>query len=53
MYTSLGWLTERQLAIYHTALTVYKIRQSSEPESMSIYLKPELVFLQKASKKVL
>ena len=40
MYDSLGWLTVNQLITYHTALTVYRIRQSSEPE----YLAEQLQF---------
>ena len=40
MYDSLGWLTVNQLVVYHTALTVYRIRQSNEPE----YLAEQLQF---------
>jgi hypothetical protein len=40
MYNSLGWLTVNQIIAYHTALTVYRIRQSSEPE----YLAEQLQF---------
>ena len=32
MYESLGWLSVNQLVAYHTVLTVYRIRESSEPE---------------------
>jgi hypothetical protein len=35
MYASLGWLTVNQLVVYHTALTVYRIRQSNEPENLA------------------
>ena len=35
MYDSLGWLTVNQLVVYHTALTVYRIRQSKEPEYLA------------------
>ena len=40
MYDSLGWLTVNQLVVYHTALTVYRVRQSNEPE----YLAQQLQF---------
>ena len=32
MYNKLGWLTVHQLIVYHTLITVYRIRQSREPE---------------------
>ena len=35
MFDKLGWLTVNQLAMYHTLLTVYKVRQASEPEYLS------------------
>ena len=35
LYDQLGWLTVNQLITYHTMLTVYKIRQSKEPEYLS------------------
>ena len=38
MYNELGWLTVRQLVIYHTLLTVYRVRQSKEPEYLSSVL---------------
>ena len=40
MYDTLGWLTVNQLVVYHTAITVYRIRQSNEPE----YLAEKLQF---------
>ena len=39
MYDSLGWLTVNQLVEYHTALTVFRIRQSNEPEYLAKQLK--------------
>ena len=38
IYNELGWLTVRQLVIYHTLLTVYRVRQSKEPEYLSSVL---------------
>ena len=32
MYNKLGWLTVHQLIVHHTLITVYRIRQSREPE---------------------
>ena len=32
MFDQLGWLTVAQLAVYHTVLSVFKIRRSEEPE---------------------
>ena len=32
MFDKLGWLTVAQLAVYHTVLSVFKIRKSEEPE---------------------
>ena len=32
MYDKLGWLTVNQLIVYHTLITVYRIRDSKEPE---------------------
>ena len=40
MYDNLGWLNVNQMIVYHTLLTVYRIRQSSEPE----YLAEQLQF---------
>ena len=31
MYNKLKWLTVNQLVVYHTLLTVFKIRLSNEP----------------------
>ena len=39
MYDSLGWMTVNQLVVYHTALTVYRIRQSKEPEYLAEQLR--------------
>ena len=32
MFDKLGWFTVQQLIKYHTLLTVYRIRNSQEPE---------------------
>ena len=32
MFDQLGWLTVTQLAVYHSVLSVYKIRRTGEPE---------------------
>ena len=40
LYDSLGWLTVNQLVVYHTCITVYRIRQAKEPE----YLAEQLQF---------
>ena len=39
MYNKLNWLTVNQLVVYHTLLTVFKIRLSGEPEYLAKYLK--------------
>ena len=41
MYDSLGWMTVNQLVVYHTALTVYRIRQSNEPEYLAQQLQSD------------
>jgi hypothetical protein len=38
MFDKLKWLTVSQLIVYHTILTVYKIRQSREPEYLANFL---------------
>ena len=38
MFDKLKWLTVKQLIVYHTLLTVYKIRQSREPEYLANFL---------------
>ena len=38
LYDELDWLTVRQLIIYHTLLTVYRVRQTKEPEYLSSIL---------------
>jgi hypothetical protein len=40
MFNKLGWLTVNQLVKYHTLITVYRIRQSKEPEYLSSILGP-------------
>ena len=35
MYDQLSWLTVRQLIMYHTLLTVYRIRATEEPEYLA------------------
>ena len=41
MYTRLDWLTVKQLITYHTLMTVFKIRQSGEPEYLAKFLKDD------------
>ena len=38
LFQRLGWLTVNQQISYHTLITVYKIRQSSEPEYLADFL---------------
>ena len=38
MYTELDWLTVKQLIMYHTLLTVYRVRQTQEPEYLAAVL---------------
>ena len=38
MYNKLKWLTVNQLVVYHTLLTVFKIRQTGEPEYLAQFL---------------
>ena len=35
LYDKLGWLTVNQLIVYHTLITVFKIRESKEPEYLA------------------
>ena len=35
MYNKLGWLTVNQLVVYHTVLTIFRIRQAGEPEYLA------------------
>ena len=35
MYDKLGWLTVNQLIVYHTLISVYRIRDSKEPEYLA------------------
>ena len=35
LFAQLDWLTVNQLVFYHSALTTYRIRSSSEPEYLS------------------
>ena len=35
IFNELGWMTVRQLAWYHTALSTYRIRKNREPEYLS------------------
>ena len=41
MYSRLKWLTVNQLITYHTLLTVFKIRQSGEPEYLASFLQDD------------
>ena len=38
MYDELCWLTVRQLIMYHTLLTVYRVRSTREPEYLATIL---------------
>ena len=38
MYDKLDWLTVKQLIMYHTLLTVYRVRQTQEPEYLAALL---------------
>ena len=35
MFDEIGWLTVRQMVVYHTLLTVHSIRISKQPEYLS------------------
>ena len=35
LYDNIGWLTVNQLIVYHSLITVFKVRQSKEPEYLS------------------
>ena len=35
MFDILGWLSVNQLVFYHTAMAIYKIRQTGEPEHLA------------------
>ena len=39
MFNKVEWLTVNQLIVYHTLITVFKIRQNNEPEYWSVKLK--------------
>ena len=41
LYSRLNWLTVNQLISYHTLLTVFKIRQSGEPEYLASFLQDD------------
>ena len=41
MYSRLKWMTVNQLITYHTLLTVFKIRQSGEPEYLATFLQED------------
>ena len=41
MYSKLQWLTVNQLITYHTLLTVFKIRQTGEPEYLATFLRED------------
>ena len=44
VYSGLNWLTVNQLITYHTLLTVFKIRQSGEPEYLASSLQEDALF---------
>ena len=35
LYDKLEWLTVNQLIVYHTLITIFKIRQNKEPEFLA------------------
>ena len=39
MFNKLKWLTVNQLVVYHTLLTMFKIRVSGEPEYLVKYFR--------------
>ena len=41
IFNKINWLTVNQLIIYHTLLTVYKIRKTQEPEYLHAVLSRE------------
>ena len=41
MFDTLGWLTVNQLVSYPTLITIFKIRDSSEPEYLAKFLKDD------------
>ena len=41
MFDTLGWMTVNQLVSYHTLITIFKIRNSSEPEYLARFLKDD------------
>ena len=41
MYDSLDWLSVHQLVFYHTVMTVYKIRQTGQPEYLADKMKQD------------
>ena len=41
MYDQLGWMSVKQLIMYHTLLSVYRIRTSQEPEYLASLLRRE------------
>ena len=44
MYSRLGWLTVNQLISYHTALTIFKIRLSGEPEYLASAVRNDNIY---------
>ena len=39
LFRQVGWLSVRQLVIYHSALCTFRIRQSQEPEYLGALMK--------------
>ena len=39
MYDKVEWLTVNQLIVYHTLITVFKVRKNNEPEYLAAKLK--------------
>ena len=44
MFNKLGWLTVQQLTVYHTLITVFRIKKSREPEHLASILGKENIF---------
>ena len=43
MYDQLEWLTVRQLVMYHTLITIFRIRTTGEPDKLYTITKKEFM----------
>ena len=41
MYDQLNWFTVKQLIVYHTLLTIFRIKETNEPEELASILNKE------------